>query len=418
MDALPSIGFVLVGASSWITINGLYSELGLMVDHIPEGWQIGTYIALIIQLANISVLLYSFIPNHYKTTKFIVTTIYTILCISFISMVIMSFTWKTTVKLFGHEHSIFLLITAFGTSLADCMTSMTFWVFVSWFPPKYISILAAGESSSGIIASILIWIQQLGTHNARYSVELYLILLALILPISCIAVSLLLKYKTAINSNDATDSPDIMQQKLINEAGDPVNEDTVSNAQLSYREYYKYLIILGALSGIDNGMIPSIGTYALLPYGNTAYMASTTISSCIAPFAASLPSYFPKEFVNDLMINVTTIGWIVTSFYTLVIALMSPNPWGSSSDSSALAAVIIVSCGVVYSIMLSCCKSCCITLIKKKLVEQTYRTIPKEVSGDVTNKMMENIGKVIQFGSFSVSVLFFLLVQYGGIFHQ
>merc|ERR1719445_2646426 len=110
--------------------------------------------------------------------------------------------------------------------------------------------------------------------------------------------------------------------------------------------YFKYLLILGILSGIDNGMIPSVGTYAILPYGNTVYIACNTISSCITPITASMPSYFPKWFVNDSMVNITTFGWLVTSSYILIIALFSPNPWGSSSDSSCFASVIMVICNV------------------------------------------------------------------------
>merc|ERR1711933_172765 len=162
-------------------------------------------------------------------------------------------------------------------------------------------------------------------------------------------------------------------------------------------------------------MIPSVGTYAILPYGNTVYIASNTISSCITPITASMPSYFPKWFVNDSMVNITTFGWLVTSSYILIIALFSPNPWGSSSDSSCFASVIMVICNVVYSSMITCCKSCSITLIRQQLLKEEKAN--KVLKGKV-NEMMENIGKVIQFGSFTVSVLFFVLVQYSGIFNQ
>ena len=42
----------------------------------------------------------------------------------------------------------------------------------------------------------------------------------------------------------------------------------------------------------------------------------------------------------------------------------------------------------------------------------------KTASKKEKNEMMENIGKVILVGSFTVSILFFLLVQYAAIFNQ
>ena len=407
MDPCASFGFIIVGASSWITINGLYSELGLMVDSIPESWAIGTYLTFIIQLANIAVICYSFIPNHYKTHKFIAVTTYIILFVSFISMISMAFTWKHTISIFNAQHSIPLLLTSFGTSLSDCMTSMVFWVFVSWYPSKFISILSAGESSSGIIVSILIWIQQLGTDTPRYSVETFLILLALILPSSAVAFTLLLKYKAQINAAgvESINPNNNMRENLILNAVEQPVEKRVC--------YYKHLLILGALSGIQNGMIPSIGTYALLPYGKKTYMFASTISSCVAPLSASLPSFAPKVFVNDSVINILTFVWVSMSFYVLFIALCSPNPWGLESG---IGAFVIALCYILYSAALSCCKSCCITFIQNGLLEE--QKVNKSEEGDESNRMMENIGKVIQFGSFVVSILFFVLVQYAGIFHQ
>jgi len=41
-----------------------------------------------------------------------------------------------------------------------------------------------------------------------------------------------------------------------------------------------------------------------------------------------------------------------------------------------------------------------------------------EMGKQCLDGMMENIGKVIQLGSFTGSIVFFLLVKYAGIFNQ
>ena len=53
LDQVSWIVYVLVmlfGISSWIDINGLFVELPLMVNVLPEGWNLPSYISLIIQV--------------------------------------------------------------------------------------------------------------------------------------------------------------------------------------------------------------------------------------------------------------------------------------------------------------------------------------------------------------------------------
>jgi len=44
---------VLFGISSWISINGLWVELPLLVQELPEGWALPSYLSIIVQVANI-----------------------------------------------------------------------------------------------------------------------------------------------------------------------------------------------------------------------------------------------------------------------------------------------------------------------------------------------------------------------------
>lgn len=74
-----------------------------------------------------------------------------------------------------------------------------------------------------------------------------------------------------------------------------------------------------------------------------------------------------------------------------------------------------MSCNVIGVGSISCCKSCCITAIKEKVMNDTKNP---EMGKQCLDGMMENIGKVIQLGSFTGSIVFFLLVKYAGIFNQ
>ena len=42
---------VLFGISSWISINGLWVELPLLVQNLPEGWALPSYLSIIVQVS-------------------------------------------------------------------------------------------------------------------------------------------------------------------------------------------------------------------------------------------------------------------------------------------------------------------------------------------------------------------------------
>ena len=42
---------VLFGISSWISINGLWVELPMLVNELPEGWALPSYLSIIVQVS-------------------------------------------------------------------------------------------------------------------------------------------------------------------------------------------------------------------------------------------------------------------------------------------------------------------------------------------------------------------------------
>lgn len=40
----------LFGVGAWVAINGLWVELPLLVDQLPEGWNLPSYLSVIIQV--------------------------------------------------------------------------------------------------------------------------------------------------------------------------------------------------------------------------------------------------------------------------------------------------------------------------------------------------------------------------------
>ena len=44
---------VVFGIGAWISVNGLWVELPLLVQTLPEGWSLPSYMSIVIQIANI-----------------------------------------------------------------------------------------------------------------------------------------------------------------------------------------------------------------------------------------------------------------------------------------------------------------------------------------------------------------------------
>ena len=60
---------VLFGISSWISINGLWVELPLLVERLPEAWTLASYLSVIVQLANIGPITIGLVRYFQKIVK-------------------------------------------------------------------------------------------------------------------------------------------------------------------------------------------------------------------------------------------------------------------------------------------------------------------------------------------------------------
>ena len=49
---------ILFGISAWISINGLWVELPLLVNKLPESWSLASYLSVIVQIANLGPITY------------------------------------------------------------------------------------------------------------------------------------------------------------------------------------------------------------------------------------------------------------------------------------------------------------------------------------------------------------------------
>ncbi|KAH8867354.1 Riboflavin transporter 2 [Schistosoma japonicum] len=213
----------LYGLGSWIIVNGLWVELPLLVNVLPEGWSLPAYLIIIIQIANVGPAIYVPLTKAFqaKANTFFSRCLqppermanYLILIIGLISCILISQFWKSVVyipSLTTGYHSVGLFSLALFASIVDCTSSVTFITYLNGMPQLYVGALHFGEAFSDLVPSVLALIQGVGsdpecvteTVNGtlrivqifpppRFSVSTFIYLLCVVLMLSLTAFILL-----------------------------------------------------------------------------------------------------------------------------------------------------------------------------------------------------------------------------------
>jgi riboflavin transporter 2 len=159
---LVDILAILFGISAWITVNGMFVQLPLMVQTQPEGWNLPSYISVIIQIANVGPILYSisqkFCAGKIKDSLII----YAILTLGSTSSLLMVFFYHKTSIINGSEYSTALFALTFFGALVGCTSSVLFMPFMGNFLEIYLISYFIGEGLSGFLPSAVALIQGVG----------------------------------------------------------------------------------------------------------------------------------------------------------------------------------------------------------------------------------------------------------------
>lgn len=333
---------ILFGIGSWIGVNSLYVQLPVLVSTAPEGWNLPSYLVVIIQLANIGPITYTLVQKFSTKNIRVSLIIYAVLITGSVAAVLLASFYQETAFFWGEERSIALLSLAFFLALVGCTSSVLFMPYMGRFRDIYLITYLIGEGLSGFLPSIVTLFQGVGgnpeciPNNStdgpaydryqsppRFGSDIFFYFTFSMLVVSTIAFGLLNKLKqckreyapvTIKNGNDydynSDKNPDD-NKKEITKILSPFN--------------YKYLMILMAgICMFGNGVFPSIQSFSCLPYGNTAYHLTVTLSSIANPIACFLAVFLPHKSISSITyLSLTTAA---IACYTMATAVMSPNP--------------------------------------------------------------------------------------------
>ena len=388
---------ILMGISSWIDVNGLWSELPILVTSLPEKWSLPSYMVVIIQIANIGPLAFSIAKFLNQKQVKEVPVIYIIIIVGAVSTFLLAFFWNRTTYIGGEEHSTALFSLNFLLAFVDCTSSVVFLPFMAAFNPKYITALFIGEGFSGLLPSIVALGQ--GASNVkcinttqfrnvsingsvvneteyvvypmyeepRFSIEVFFFFLSGMLIVSGLAFTALnfipvckkeqncinFEYEQAVfdsteselacrkyKSVESRSSLEHQEQACENrcKSYDLVNavDDSISSTRVPegattpvHRDqnitmYISLLLLTMWINCLTNGVLPSVQSYSVLPFGNGAYHLAVNLANMANPLACMVMFFY--QMTSVVAISALVLLGSVVGAFCIFLAVSSPDP--------------------------------------------------------------------------------------------
>lgn len=414
--------FCAFGMGSWVAINGIWGEISILVQTLPECDRLPSILVVIIQLANVGPLLYTatkavFAHRRWNQYHLEVVTVAILVLVGTSACILLALFWSRTAHIFGGPHAVSLITLTFLLATVDCTSSVVFFPFMRHFHKDYISALYIGAGLSGVLPSAVALAQGFvkygegcpGTYpgyaalGINFSPAVYFVLLTL-LTLVCGAAFVLINVLPVVHKQMVTTparSSDVQQAERERKEGEEPAAAVSSIVPLLaklVKSKFTLLLCLAVINFVSNGALPAISAYAFLPYGNVYYHTGVNLAIITSPMASLLHLFLPSGSEAPLVI-LTHLSAFLAS-YVLMIAMMYPQPLLVGHTAGG---VIIVLANIAISAM--------IAYIKVGVTVQLHSYSEKNLALTVG-------GVVNQLGSLIGAMLFFGLVNYTDIFEH
>ncbi|KAI6226741.1 Riboflavin transporter [Aphelenchoides besseyi] len=422
--------FVLVcffASSAWLGSYSTWMEMTIFTTKLPEGWALGSIFTAAIQVAAIGPLIFMCIDRCTKIPmprgKFIQLAL--ILCA--LGNLPLSFFWDKTIKVFGYDHSVTVISMAFFIGILNISSEVIFMPYMCKFRAAYLPAYFIGVGLSSFIPSLVSIIQNASDYNCvfnnatsqlepvfvepRFSVRTFYLIMFAWMGISTVSFFLINNHEKSLeklciwpskkpHDNSTIELP--LSTEELSTVEIPAHETPVEPITSSV-QLHRDLFILVCLATIGcelNTIIPSIQSYAGLPYSQKTYFWSLVLSSLAQPLGA-FASVFIHVKRTSLLIGLSLVCAFCTAF-TVLIAAQSPNPILKNSIFGSILTITLQF--VIYALGF---------LLRTGLIE-AYR--------DDGSNMIEQEwrlfvgGLVTQSGTFFGGIVMFLLVNVFSVF--
>ncbi|XP_071446045.1 solute carrier family 52, riboflavin transporter, member 3-A-like [Hetaerina americana] len=361
---------ILFGIGAWLTVNGVFVELPILVLVAPEGWALPSHLSLAVQAANSGPILYVLLLRFSKRSRTVVArtaVVYVVLVIGALAALALSFTWNMPVG----GTSWPTLILTFVFAIVGCTSSVLFIPFMATFRPRALAAYFTGEGIGGLLPGIIALAQGasgdpkcapdghvLPPPPPNFSPKVFFLCLFVLMLCSVLGF-LLLERRSRGGPKETMEEDDIRSTSVrtYNEQPTP-NEGPplLSTLQVALLLFIAFWVCL-----LANGALPGIQTYSCAPYGNSAYHLSATLTAMANPATCLIVFFTPIRKTFSLsrsfakiftILGLSAIASTVLSGLALTTAIQSPKPPLVGTKAGEILIVLIwigLTFGAVYA---------------------------------------------------------------------
>lgn len=319
---------VFWGIGTWLGVNGLYVQLPLLVDRLPEGWALPSSMVMAVQLANSGLLLYALLRRLLPRVSDAVY-IYALLVIGTLALVLNAFLYEQTALVGGDERSVAYLALTFFAALVGCTSSVLFYPYLRHFRDVYLATYLVGEGLSGFVSSLLALAQGVGGDPEclpningtalephypppRFDTMVFLLLLGTLSAASLAAFVIINNYGG------------FQSERVAPAVAAKDDEATTERPVLLAPRWVGVMLLMALLNALNNGVLPSVQSYSCRPYGTQAYHLAVTLGAMANP-AACLAGVWLRPLAGRTLAALLALAALPFA-YILATGLLSPTP--------------------------------------------------------------------------------------------
>uniref|UniRef100_A0AC35UAC6 Riboflavin transporter n=1 Tax=Rhabditophanes sp. KR3021 TaxID=114890 RepID=A0AC35UAC6_9BILA len=410
---------VIFGSSTWLATNSIWMQLPLLTQTLPEGWSLPSYLAAIVQVACVAPVIYSI---FFKCTQVKINTSYVIgglilfcsLCLGLASLY-----WDSIMEFSNTHISLAFMGLVFGMACVNSTSNVLFMPYMASFNPELLNAYFFGMGLSSLVPSIVSLIQGTGRYDCVklenttiftpsyyapiFSVSTFFGLMGIYMLITLCAFIYINSLNTAPDNDTTKNHP--TEEEEINEMTQlRATTDNTTPPNDQGKDLFKFVYqwcMLAFISAQMNSIIPSIQSFASLPYSQSTYHFALTLSMIASPLACILPYY-----ISPPSLKASTILTLISTIASSVIVLFAAySPQILISLASGSIAVILAS--IISSSLHAFLRTTLTTEIRNE-----------STSTHSTHSRLFWSGWVIQIGSFVGALGIFPLVNMFSFFQS
>ncbi|KAI6243225.1 Riboflavin transporter [Aphelenchoides fujianensis] len=428
----PLVYFLVAyfASAPWLGNYTAFIEMSIFTRQLPEGWNLGSLAILTIQLSAIGPLIFMLFDRCIRIPMRHGVVIQVAMVVSALMHVPMIFGWNWTLVVFGQEHSITFFATIFVFGCIAIGSDVVFMPFMATFDPVYLPAWFVGSGISSLLLALLSLAQGTSSHTCvmddrtgklepqfvspRFSVGVFYTITFAYMVGACVAFYLLNNHLKRVErcgcwgggktAKLPADSPMLDDRSALDLRCEQPSGSRTSSIELPHKrtsrvEDWAILFCIGLVGAETNVILPSVQSFASIPYSQTTYFWVLILSTVLSPLSAFVAGFLTLRSTRWIVL-LSALAAAATSFVVL-LALQSPNPWLKNCGwGSAMTIVVQTVAAASYPFV------------------QTLATMAYRDADPLNEDRLFWTGLAVQIGSFIGTVVVYPSVNMFNFFHE